>query len=214
MARDPGSYGSLGFQGLLRLLRRPCRAGVTAALCAAPLLAQAHVGTGAAHGHGLQAALSGFVHPFTGADHLLAMVTLGAWSVLTMQRAWAGPAAFCAALLAGALLGLAGLAVPLVEPMIALSLLVLGLLLASRRALPAWAAPMMAAGFAVFHGAAHGAELGGQAAAAVLAGMTAATALLHAGGMAIGLALGRRAAWLPRLAGAGVALFGSALLIG
>ena len=94
-----------------------------------------------------------------------------------------------------------------------LTQLVLGLLLAGRQVLPEAVVPLLIGGFALFHGAAHGAELAGQSAGWVLAGMTLATGLLHAVGIALGMALRQRDVWLPRLAGAGVALFGSALLI-
>ena len=42
--------------------------------------------------------------------------------------------------------------------------------------------------------------------------MVLATALLHTAGIAIGWTLRQRGAWLPRVAGAAVALFGAALL--
>ncbi len=118
-------------------------------------------------------------------------------------------------LLVGALVGLAGVQLPAVEPMIAASLLVLGP--AGRHArvhLPAVVAAAVVGVFAVFHGVAHGYELAGeQGAALTLAGMVCATVLLHAAGIAIGWALRRANAWLPRVAGAAVpALFGAALL--
>jgi urease accessory protein len=69
--------------------------------------------------------------------------------------------------------------------------------------------------FAVFHGIAHGLELseheGGWLA---LAGMVVATALLHAAGMAVGVALRTRNVWWPRVLGGGIAAFGAALLAG
>ena len=102
-----------------------------------------------------------------------------------------------------------------VEPMIAASLLVLGLLVATRLRLAAPAAALLVGAFAVFHGIAHGHELAGQPdAAATLAGMLVATVALHAAGIACGWALRHRSRWLPRLAGAAVALFGVALLAG
>jgi urease accessory protein len=179
---------------------------------AAPWVA-AHTGN-TTHVHdGLSALAMGFVHPFTGLDHLTAMVALGAWSALAAsRRVWVAPLAFASTLLIGALVGLAGIAVPGVEPMIAASLLVLGLLLATRTALPAVAGAGLAAVFALFHGAAHGNELAGPGAALAITGMVLATALLHGAGIAIGLALRQRAVWMPRVAGAGVALFGAALI--
>ena len=186
-----------------------------AALGAQPLLASAHVGAdGAAH-HDI-GFVQGFLHPFTGMDHLAAMVAVGLWSALiardTRDALWA-PLGFAAMLLVGAMVGLSGIAVPAVEPMIAASLLVVGLLVVTRLRLPGPVAAAVVGAFAVFHGVAHGYELSGDHGAGLaIAGMVLATALLHAGGIAIGWALRQRSVWLPRAAGAAVALFGAALL--
>ncbi|WP_373380269.1 HupE/UreJ family protein [Cupriavidus nantongensis] len=164
---------------------------------------------------------AGLTHPFTGADHLLAMAAVGVWSALVARSAAATlrlPLAFVGLMLVGAALGLAGMALPAVEPMIAASLLVIGLLLALRAQLPAWAGTLLVGGFAVFHGYAHGAELPASAGAlpAVLAyvgGFGAATMALHLLGIGAGTLLRRRAGWLARAAGAGVALYGAGLLV-
>jgi urease accessory protein len=178
-----------------------------AALCL-PALAMAHVGSdGAAH-HGFAA---GFSHPFTGIDHLLAMLLIGLWSATLTRRWWVAPLAFVAMLLVGALLASAGLALPAVEPVIALSLVLLGALLAARTAWPAAAMAAVAALFALFHGAAHGTELQGMEA---LAGMVLATALLHGVGLLAGHALQRHSVWWPRAAGIAASLVGAVLLFG
>lgn len=198
-----------------RRLPRGRAAWVAGLVAGLPLLAQAHAGADLAAHHG-SAFIAGFLHPFTGVDHLVAMLVVGVWSALTLRgmRRWAAPASFAAMLLVGAVLGLMGLSLPGVEPMIAVSLLALGLLLTTRPALPAWAASLLAGGFAVFHGLAHGAELGtATSPAAAGAGMLLATVVLHAGGLVIGALLAGRKAWLPRLAGAAVALFGIGLLL-
>ena len=198
----------------MRLLRTaPALALLLATL---PLAASAHVGVDDGLHHGF---VTGFVHPLTGADHLAAMVAVGLWSALSARRAWPdllwAPLGFAGMLLAGALAGLAGLQLPGVEPMIAASLLVLGLLVVTQRRLPALAAAALVGAFAVFHGIAHGHELAGESGAALtLAGMLAATLLLHASGIAIGWSLRHAHRWLPRLAGAAVAVFGIALLGG
>jgi len=196
-------------------IQRPALAAVLAALAALPLAAFAHVGAdGAAH-HDI-GFVRGFLHPFTGMDHLAAMVAVGLWSALIARNGrdvlWA-PLGFAGMLLVGALVGLAGVRLPAVEPMIAASLLVVGLLVVTRLRLPGpWAAALVGV-FAVFHGVAHGHELaGGHGAVAAVAGMVLATALLHAGGIALGWALRQRSAWLPRVAGAAVAVFGATLL--
>ncbi|NML43539.1 HupE/UreJ family protein [Ramlibacter sp. G-1-2-2] len=180
-------------------------------LAAAALLAtaaQAHNGD-TPHTHA--GFLAGFVHPLTGFDHLAAMVAVGLWSALAVRPVWLAPAAFVGTLLAGALAGFAGLQVPAVEPMIAASLLALGLLVATQRRLPLAAAAALAGGFAFFHGAAHGFELA-EGGGAALAGMVLATALLHATGIALGRLVLARHRWLPVVSGSGVALLGATLL--
>jgi urease accessory protein len=178
-------------------------------------LALAHTGHDGATHHGIAETIAaGFTHPFTGVDHLAAMLALGVWSALTARRIWLAPLVFAGTVLLGALLGFAGLSLPVVEPMIAASLLVLGLLVASRAALPGLLGVGIAAGFALFHGIAHGQELGGPFGAWALAGMVSATALLHASGLALGLVMKHGDHWLPRVAGAVFALFGLSLLMG
>lgn len=189
------------------------RLAVSGAALALPSLALAHVGADAGNHHGFMA---GFIHPLTGADHLVAMVTVGVWSALTARRTTVralvtAPLSFAGLLLAGALLAAAGGVLPAVEPMIAASLLVLGLLVALRQAMAPALGAALVGGFALFHGVAHGSELAGGAA---LAGMVLATALLHVGGLGLGLALRTRGAWLPRVAGLASAAFGLSLLLG
>lgn len=194
-----------------------CVAASAAMLASAPALAHpghdvASVGASLA---------SGLLHPLTGADHLLAMVAVGVWSALAIGTGGGVPRvplAFVALMLVGAALGLAGVALPAVEPMIAASLLVVGLLVALRARLPAGAAMALVGGFALFHGYAHGAELPASAGAlpAVLAyvgGFAVATMALHLAGIAAGTVLRRHAPWLARAAGAGVALYGVGLMV-
>ena len=176
--------------------------------------ASAHTGT---ESHIHNSFLSGFAHPLFGLDHLAAMVAVGLWSALAARSAgrdllW-GPVGFAAMLLVGAVIGLQGVALPAVEPMIAASLLVTGLLVVSRLRVPGLVAALGVGVFAVFHGVAHGYELAGSASAWwTLAGMLTATVLLHSAGLAAGWALRHRHVWLARAAGAGVAAFGGALL--
>lgn len=179
-------------------------------LLGASLAASAHVSAdGGAH-HGF---LAGFSHPFFGLDHLAAMLAVGVWSALAVRRIWAAPLAFALTLLAGALLAQAGVSFPAVEPMIAASLLVVGLLLTLRARLGALAAAALVAVFALFHGAAHGNELTG---APALAGMVLGTAVLHGVGLLLGRWLHDRHVLLARAVGlvvAGFGLFTGALLV-
>jgi len=192
----------------------PARAGTTLVVLAAmmPTWALAHAGEGLAHEHGWAA---GALHPFTGIDHLAAMLVVGLWSALTQQgrRMLVAPLAFAGWLLAGALVGAAlaraGMAAPGVEPMVAASVLALGLVAAARWSPGTALSAAVVGGFAVFHGLAHGSELqGGQA----LAGMVLATAALHAMGLGVGLRLRTLAPLWSRAAGAAVALLGLGLL--
>lgn len=183
------------------------------AACALSTVASAHIGTDVG-AHSKIGFFDGLLHPLTGLDHLTAMLAVGFWSALTARRLWTTPLAFAALLLAGAWLGLAGMALPAVEPMIAASLLILGLLVALRAHLPAMLAAALVGVFAIFHGVAHGTELAAATQiAAPLAGLLISTVTLHMTGLVLGLALRTRYQWWPRLAGAAVTLLGGVLLL-
>jgi urease accessory protein len=159
---------------------------------------------------------SGFAHPCTGLDHMLALVAVGLWAGLNGGRAiWAWPAAFLVAMLSGGALGIAGVFVPLAEPGILASLLVLGLLVLTAARLPLALGAALIALFAIAHGHAHGAELPNTAAAVTyVAGFALATALLHAAGIALARAGGSGyGSLLVRGAGAAVAAVGVALTV-
>ncbi len=189
------------------------KAIVLVAACTCSTWASAHIGTETG-AHATLGFWAGLMHPFTGMDHLAAMLAVGFWSALTARRLWTAPLAFAAMLLVGALLGLNGVELPAVEPMIAASLLALGLLVALRTRLPAVLAATLVGVFALFHGVAHGTELGGAASVwAPLLGMVISTLCLHVAGLGLGLALRRQNRWLPRLVGSAVTLLGGALLL-
>ena len=175
-----------------------------------PALALAHSSADATHTH--DALLSGLLHPYTGLDHLAAMLALGLWSALAVRPVWLAPLAFVLMLAAGALAGFAGLAIPAVEPMVAASLLVLGLLLATRRGLPLGLAATLTGVFAFFHGAAHGTELIGLDHGRALVGMLLGTALLHGIGIVLGRTLYAHRHGLSTATGGAVALLGTTLL--
>ena len=176
--------------------------------------ASAHLGTDSGTHHTL---VDGLLHPLTGLDHLAAMLAVGLWSALSAtsaRRIWLAPVAFAGMLLVGALLGLNGLALPAVEPMIAASLLVMGLLVATRAKLPLAVTAGVVGVFAVFHGIAHGTELaGGGNGFAPLLGMLVATIALHLAGVGLGLALRSHSVWWPRVVGGLTALLGCAFLL-
>jgi len=154
-------------------------------LIAAP--AMAHVDP-AEHG----SVAAGFTHPIFGTDHVLAMIAVGLWAAMLGGRtAWAVPAAFVGAMALGFGLSLIGLPLPVVEPLILASVIVMGLLVALAVKVPMTTGIAVVAVLAVFHGHAHGSEMGGAGPLAYLAGFVGATALLHMTGVALGLGLAR-----------------------
>jgi urease accessory protein len=186
----------------------PLRAGLALMLAALSTGAAAHTGADAGAHHGF---FDGLAHPFTGFDHLLALLAVGFAAAAHARRAWLAPAVFAAAMLGGAILARAGVQFPAVEPAIAASLLVLGALVAARARLSAAALAVPAGAFAAFHGAAHAAELHA-AGFGPLAGMLAASLALLAAGLGLGFASRRASAWWARAAGAATSLAGVALL--
>jgi urease accessory protein len=146
--------------------------------------AAAHMGTGLPGGFE-----SGFFHPFSGIDHLLAMVSVGLWGAfLGRPLICVLPVVFPAMMVAGAIMGMFVVPLPPVEIGIALSVVVLGGCIALSVRAPVWAACVVVAIFAVFHGYAHGKELPSAAdPVAYSVGFVLATGLLHVSGICLGL---------------------------
>lgn len=156
--------------------------GAAALLVAAP--AAAHTGTGLAGGF-----VSGFLHPLSGFDHMLAMVSVGLWGAfLGRPLIVALPVIFPTVMAIGGVMGIAGVPMPPVEIGIAVSVLVLGGMIAGAVRAPVWLASLIVAIFAVFHGYAHGKELPSAAdPVGYSAGFVLATGLLHVVGIGLGL---------------------------
>lgn len=198
-------------------LGRAALPAILLASLAVPALAHPGHPGGEAHDAGFA---QGFAHPFGGFDHLLAMLAVGLWAVQFAARSgnrislWLLPAAFVLPMGAGFLLALNGVALPGVEAGIALSVLILGLAVAFAARPPLAAAMVVTAGFALFHGFAHGTEMGEGVATAYAAGMLLATALLHGAGL-VAAALSQQIATpvLTRAAGAAVAVAGIVILV-
>ncbi len=179
-------------------------------LLAEPALA--HEGEGVAGGFA-----AGLSHPIFGLDHLLAMVLVGIWGAfLGRPGIWVLPVVFPLVMTVGAMLGIAGVPLPAVEPGIAASVMVLGLAVAAALPGPLWLAYVIVGVFALFHGHAHGTELPGAAnASAYAAGFVLATGALHVAGIVLGLAGGWRGGKAAlRVAGLVIGLFGAYLLYG
>lgn len=179
-----------------------------------PALLAFYAGAASAHTghHAVAGFVSGLSHPLSGLDHLLAMVAIGLWAAQQGGRAlWAVPAAFVGTMVLGGALALAGLALPHVETGIAASVLVLGLLVATRRQWGVAIGMAIAAAFALFHGYAHGLEMPQATSPALYAlGFVLATAFLHG----VGIAAGRFGRIAIQAAGVAIAASGAAMLFG
>jgi urease accessory protein len=157
----------------------------------------------------------GFAHPFGGADHMIAMLAVGVWSLLAGGRAvWIWPTAFVSTMLAGFAAAVVGLQLPGVAAVIPTSIIVLGLLVALAVKAPLWVGAAVVGLFAFFHGHAHGTEATTVSLAGYAAGFAVATTALHAAGIGLGLAA-RGSIGLRAVRGLGaLALVGGLALIG
>jgi len=168
-------------------------------------------------GHYERSLAGGLSHPLMGIDHILAMLAIGLWAAQLGGRAiWLIPAVFVALMAAGGVLGFSGAPLPFVETGIAVSVLVLGLMIATALKVPLKSGIPLAALFALFHGHAHGADLSaGMSAAAYSAGFIISTAALHLAGIGLGLLLKRaNSAPVLRWSGAAISICGLLLLVG
>lgn len=159
--------------------------------------------------------MAGLTHPLSGADHMLAMIAVGLWAAQIGGRArLLVPAAFVSLMSLGFILALAGMPLPFVEPGILASVIGLGLLVMLAVRMPIAVSTVIVGIFALFHGHAHGGELGGAAVMTFGLGFVAATALLHAAGVSLGMLVGGRNPIVTRILGTATALGGAWLAFG
>ncbi|TCP90233.1 urease accessory protein [Rhizobium sp. PP-CC-2G-626] len=160
--------------------------------------------------------MAGITHPLSGLDHVLVMVAVGLWAAQMGGRALlAVPTAFVVTMALGFALALSGLDLPFVEPAILASIVALGLLVAMAVRMPVAAGAGVVGIFALFHGYAHGGELGAATALPFGLGFAISTAALHAAGIGLGLMIGRmgNASLVSRFLGAATAVTGAALFV-
>lgn len=187
-------------------------AAITLALAAAPAWGHGDHGDPAGPG----SFMTGFLHPFSGWDHVAAMVAVGLWGAFLGRPAiWVLPIVFPLVMAAGGFLGLVGVPLPGIEIGIALSALVLGLMVAGAARPPLWVAALLVGVFAIFHGHAHGSELPDAANPLLYSlGFVLATGLMHVGGIAFGTftrwPAGR---WAVRAGGGLIGLAGLSFLV-
>ena len=146
-----------------------------------------------AFAHAGHAITSGFLHPFLGWDHLIAMLAVGAWGATLGARAiWAVPLAFISTMIFGGVVGMNGIELPFVETMILASVIVLGGFAVARVKMPLWSGVAIVGLFALAHGFAHGAEIPSLTNAWIYGGgFATATSLIHALGAIAALAVTR-----------------------
>jgi urease accessory protein len=181
------------------------------ALFLCPALAQAHTGHGATSGF-----WPGLHHPLSGLDHITAMLAVGLWAAQLGGRAlWAVPLSFVSVMALGGSLGVSGVPIPYAEQGIVMSVLILGVMIAAAVRLPLGMSCALVGLFALCHGYAHGAELPlSSSGLAYGLGFMLSTALLHLGGIALGIGFQKVAqARLVRMTGAGIAACGVYLLV-
>jgi urease accessory protein len=172
-----------------------------------------------AHSIGSSAAgfAGGFLHPLSGLDHMLAMVCVGIWGAeLGAPAVWLLPIAFPLIMAVGGAFGVVGVPLPAGELLIALSVVVLGTLVALAWELPVAVALTIVGIFAIAHGHAHGMEMPGAAdALGFTIGFVLATGLLHLTGIAIGVLTRWPAGVLAiRACGCAVAVTGCYFVVG
>ena len=188
-------------------LKMACAAVLAALMGAVPVFAH---NDGIHHAAGFAA---GLIHPLSGLDHLLAMMAVGWWATQNQRRAvWILPLVFSMMLMAGLILGISGIRIPIVESGIAGSVLALGLLIAFTVRLPVGTGAALIGGFALLHGQAHGIDLqAGSSIGAYAAGLMLATLALHMAGVLVAerVTLSNR---IARLVGTAVAATGAWLL--
>lgn len=145
--------------------------------------AQAHIQQGQAIGF-----VTGLEHPWSGLDHVLAMIAVGLWGAqLGNPALWLLPVTFPMVMSLGAMMGLLGIPLPGIEIGIAVSAILLGAMVLGEVKPKLLIAAVMVGFFAIFHGHAHGTELpAGQSGLLYSMGFVIATGVLHGIGIIIG----------------------------
>jgi urease accessory protein len=126
---------------------------LSVAVLAQPLVAVAHPMHWLSESMGF---VGGMVHPFTGSDHIVALLAVGFWlSQLNRRAVTILPLVFIVLMLFGCSLTLAPIEIAHAENIMNLSALLLGLLLASGYKVSSYTVALITGNLAVFHGYVH-----------------------------------------------------------
>jgi len=155
---------------------------------------------------------SGISHPFSGFDHLLAMIAVGIISTRYGGKAvWMIPAIFVASMVAGGIMSISGLQISFAEAGIAFSVVFLGIAAFLQKKIPVYITMIFVALSAILHGHAHGSEMPLMASPLLYsAGFILSTAFLHISGVLLGhyAKKSRISSMLLRYSGAGIGFAG------
>jgi len=175
----------------------------------------------AAYAHNIESEFAGFyegfIHPITGIDHLLVMISVGLWASQKDKKIIRVlPGLFVACLLLGFWIGTQQTPTPIVEMMIALSVVILGLLLSKSHIHTVFSCFLINL-FAIFHGHAHGTEFSNTAQWLEYGlGLILTTSLLYGTGLVIGFVVNHSSSTVKfkifQLGGLAVAITGGVLL--
>jgi urease accessory protein len=163
-------------------------------------------------GHDAGGFVGGFFHPFTGLDHMIAMIALGMWAAMRKRSILVTGSLFLGGMLLAGALGMQGRAPAMLETLVVGSALLASLLVALAARLPLTVQLAISALFAIVHGMAHGVEMPDTAMALPFAaGFLFASAVLFAGGAFIASKLQQQK--LQRIAGGVLAIIAGFMLV-
>ncbi|MES1964781.1 HupE/UreJ family protein [Psychrobacter sp. AH5] len=186
---------------------------MTFALMLTTTLAFAHPGHSEPVSNGF---LSGLLHPLMGLDHLLAMGAIGFWSIrqnTTMKRGT--PLFVIGGMIAGAGIAWMGVSLAGIETGIAMSVLLVGVLIATLAKLPTAVGGTLVALFMVAHGYAHGTEMAqGSSMLLYMSGFVIATLAITFVGRGLGALMLKADNRMTRALGGVVAVIGGVLAAG
>ena len=178
---------------------------IVLALFLLPVTAFAHPG------HDGGGYVGGFFHPFSGLDHMIAMLALGMWAAMRQRSLLLVGSLFLGGMLVGGALGMQGYAPTMLETIVMGSALLAAMLVAFAAKLPLQVQLAISAIFAVVHGLAHGVEIPETAAAMpYAAGFLLASATLFTAGAYLARKLHEQSR--QRIAGGALAIVAGLML--